>query len=79
MRTYMLFTGWEVCFGRNCTRGLLIFLLLRFKSFRKILLQHPALLVVEEGRVRVEGARSIAKKNLTCDLFSFILSQLSSL
>ena len=79
MRTYMLFTGWEVCFGRNCARGLLMFLLLRFKSFRKILLQHPTLLGVEEGRVRVEGARSIAKKTLTCDLFSFILSQLSSL
>ena len=61
MRTYMLFTGWEVCFGRNCARGLLIFVLLRFKSFRKILLQHPTLLGVEEGCVRVEVARSIAK------------------
>ena len=61
MRTYNLLTGSEVCFGRNCARGLLIFLLLRFKSFRKILLQHPTLLGVEEGGVRVEGARSIAK------------------
>ena len=53
----MLFTGWEARIGRNCARGLeyglgrysdrghsyniFIFLLLRFKSFRKILLQPP--------------------------------------
>ena len=38
-------------------KNIFIFFLLRFKTFRKILLHSPAYICVEVGRVRVDEAR----------------------